>query len=441
MEIPVIQDINLEKTIIASALYSEQAMIDTVHGVTQDCFLDDFHKAVYNELTTCVTKGYDVDVVLIANRISSEMPKVDVHTRLGYLMTEQSTTNNVKPRLRELKSHTDARGIINSVAKVLGSANGITDVSDWVDGTLSTLQGIARTGDEKTELKHLSSFFPRAISRYEAVMRGEEVGVMTGIKDLDEQTNGLRKGEYVILGGRPGAGKTGLAVTMVKNMAKSGHRVGYFSIEVRGDDLVFRICSMLSTDLGCEVPYSAFRGRTPSTSTHLNGFQNALSKMQEMKIFINDSARTSISDIEIELRRFIVREQLDVVVVDHIGIVKDAQTDTRKRHERLQEFSIKLAELWKDLEVVGLVLVQLKRKENNSVPTMDDLSECSQFEKDAHLIYMIHTPDLENVKDKVIVCTKARDTGIGAYPVDFSTNTLEFKSSLPDSYRDEEDHW
>jgi replicative DNA helicase len=283
-------------------------------------------------------------------------------------------------------------------------------------------------GFNSGRLKHISESFPKAIKEFESVCKGEIVGIKTGIADIDEQTGGIRKGEYVIFGGRPAVGKTSIGLSVANNMANQGYKVGIFSIEVKAESIIFKLCSMNSTHSGSEIPYSMFRGITKANRDDLEQFKTEVQKLKEKNIFINDSSRTTISDIVSEVRRFIRAEGLDVVMVDHIGIVKADNQANIKRHERLQQFSMELAGLFKDEDVAGLVLVQLKRSEKNETPTMDSLGESSQFEKDAHLIYLLHQPDFNNPTSRLLVCAKARDAKAGAYALHFSTSTTECSS-------------
>lgn len=424
--VPVLNSITIEESILASALFIDGVVDDMAYGLREEDFTTDFTRALFNELKTCSLKRYTPDMVLISQRLAANKRiKEDAHRRIGNLSTV-STNKIIKPWVNELKATSDARNIINTVNGIISSANNIHDMKRWVEQTTTKMQSISHTGSEKSRLKHISEYFQKAQERFEATLRGDDISIKTGIAEIDKQTNGFRRGEYIIVAGRPGAGKTSFGLTVAKNVAMQGHKVGIFSIEVKGDDIVFKLCSMMSSR-SVEIPYSVFRGRRKAEDQHIKSFGEMLSQLNQMGIYVNDSGKTTVSDIVTSLNRFIAVEGLDMVILDHIGIVKKGEENRQqKRNEMLQEISIALAETWKDLDVAGLVLVQLKRSQDNKTPTMDDLSECSQFEKDAHLIYLIHVPDKTNVHEKILVCPKARDAGIGTFNIDFSTATTEF---------------
>ena len=438
--IPTITKPLIENSVLASALFVDGAVNDMAYELKLDDFTTDFNRALFKELMTCSVKGYKPDMNLIIGRLehlyeseNTMYVNSSINGNLAMMMGELSlaaTSTNIKPWIEELKANTDARNIIKIATAVMSSANNITDAKDWVKESVGKLNSVARTGNPKSELKHITSYIPQAISRFESIIRGEIPGMKTGIPAIDEQTGGVRKGEYVIIGGRPGGGKTSLGLTIAKNLSLAGHRGGIFSIEVGGDDIVLKLCSMISSNT-IEIPYSVFRGRDKAEEHHIQSFTDTLAKLESLGIFINDSGKTTCSDIMIELRRFIVSEKLDYVVIDSLGLVKkEAHHQKQKRNEFLQDISISFMECFKEFNVAGFVLIQLARNKENKVPTMDSLAECSQFEKDAHLIYLIHIPDLNNVGYKLLCCVKGRDTGIGNFPVNFSTRTTEFTGHI-----------
>jgi replicative DNA helicase len=423
-----LKNVRLEQTILASALYVD-GVIQDMSKLKKEDFSDFFYRDLFTEIYTCCVRGYDPEPNLIIDRIVSKNDNYEAEAYNRYAeLAMVSTSQNIEPHIKELKAITAARSLVDVSLSVISSAESIVDYRDWVMETEEKLRSFSSPLDREGKLNHISHYFDEARKRFEQTARGEHPSIKTGIEVIDNHTGGVLPGEYVVFGGRPGAGKTSLGLTVAKNVAKQGYKVGVFSIEVKGVDIVFKLCSMESSE-GSEIPYSTFRGRTEVKDHHIRSFGDNLAKLNDMGIYINDSGKTTVEDIETELRRFIIRENLDMVIIDHIGIVKGGSRDNQKRNEKLQEFSIKFAELWKEFNVAGIVLIQLKRSDTNKIPTMDSLAECSQFEKDAHLIYMIHIPDLENVNEKLLVCAKGRDSGVGVFPVGFSTSTTEFTDS------------
>jgi len=54
----------------------------------------------------------------------------------------------------------------------------------------------------------------------------------TGLHSLDDRTGGLQRGEFIVLAGRPGMGKSALAVTIARLMAGAGFNVLLNSLEM-----------------------------------------------------------------------------------------------------------------------------------------------------------------------------------------------------------------
>jgi len=422
MNIPTVRNEDLEKQILASALVSDSALDEFAHRIDEDDFNNIYLMAICRELKKCASKGYTPDIILMSSKLGEEYQNI-----FAQLITVVATTDNIKEQCRKLKEVTLARKVASTAYKIVMASNNITDHHDFSKHSMHELTNL---GLDYTEgkLEHISNSFGKAIKEFEAVVKGEEVGFKTGIADIDNQTNGFRKGEYIVLAGRPAQGKTSLALSMMKNMALKNIKVGMFSLEMTSTEVVFKLSSMLSGSMSHVVPLSTFRGITEAKQEHLDAFTETLTKMTTMNMHINDSARTTILDIEVELRRFIKTTGVDVVFIDYIGLIGADSMDGRKRHELIQGFSLRLKNLFKELEVAGIVIVQLNRDSHNKKPNMSNLAESSQIERDAHMIYLLWQPDLEDPTKKMLIGDKGRGVAGGIFPMHFSTQTTEFWS-------------
>src|SRR5690242_14760334 len=64
----------------------------------------------------------------------------------------------------------------------------------------------------------------------------------TGFPLLDmELDGGFLKREMIVLGGRTGSGKSFVAATLFHNIAKSGFKCAYFSLEISNEMVVSRL--------------------------------------------------------------------------------------------------------------------------------------------------------------------------------------------------------
>ena len=122
------------------------------------------------------------------------------------------------------------------------------------------------------------------------------------------------------------------------------------------------------------------------------------------------------------------KNKLDAVFVDYISRVNYDGDGSKPRHEKVTEISVRLAELYKELDIAGVTLVQLRRESQNKRPELSDLRESGQIEQDANYVYMLYRPNVDEKRESMLICNKSRDVGEGDYPMHFNTCTCEFTS-------------
>lgn len=112
--------------------------------------------------------------------------------------------------------------------------------------------------------------------------------IATGFKSIDEKIDGFRKSELVILGGRPGSGKTTLALNIAFNIARRRKNVLFFSLEMSRFELHKRLVSSI-TEL---KPFAGMSAQ--SFEKMMNTSRKVVS---ELPLTVNDRAGITIEDI------------------------------------------------------------------------------------------------------------------------------------------------
>jgi len=97
-------------------------------------------------------------------------------------------------------------------------------------------------------------------------IEGQTTGIFTGFKTLDAKTGGLQQSDLIIVAGRPGLGKTSLALNFVEHAAIAlGKTCAVFSLEMSEMQLVQRLISMTA-----EIDGNRMRRGRLSIDEHLN---------------------------------------------------------------------------------------------------------------------------------------------------------------------------
>lgn len=222
-------------------------------------------------------------------------------------------------------------------------------------------------------------------------------GLPTGLKTIDRMTGGLYRGELSIVGGRPGSGKTTLAIQIAMNLAQQGSGVLFLSLEMSGAALNERMLSNAAFDYAAPIPYTLFRTdrlcaprERKIKDAELARLEAALQTLSSLPLWVEDQGGMGLADIERTMRA--VKSKLgsiEVVIVDHLDLVMPAEAYRGQRVHELSELTAALKRLAKTQNVHVMALHQLNRGvegRDDKRPQLQDLRNSGSCEQDADLV-------------------------------------------------------
>ena len=196
---------------------------------------------------------------------------------------------------------------------------------------------------------------------------------------------GLNKSDLIILGARPGMGKTSFALNIARNVAVNTNRtVCFFSLEMTRDQLAQR---MLSSEAG--IPSEKLRtgNLEPDDFTRLTQAGELLSKTS---IYFDETSNITVPEMKAKLRRM---KKVDLVIIDYLGLMKSAKP-TENRVQEVSEITRNLKIMAKDLKVPVIACAQLSRgtetKGKSHRPALSDLRESGSIEQDADIVLFLY---------------------------------------------------
>lgn len=221
----------------------------------------------------------------------------------------------------------------------------------------------------------------------------DPMGVTTGFADLDAALLGLHAGELIVVGARPGAGKTTLGLNLITSAVKAGHRSLFVSLEMNEREIGQRL---LSAHAGINL--SVLRGKFTSEEDW-EIIARKQPEMSDWPLLITDDPSLTFAQIKAEIRRQ-HRQGLDLVVIDYLQLLQDPESksaDTREREVALMTRGLKI--LAQQLSIPIVVLCQLNRdsaRREDTRPRTHELRESGAVEQDANVVILIHREDLDN---------------------------------------------
>ena len=222
---------------------------------------------------------------------------------------------------------------------------------------------------------------------------GEVSGVPTGFIDLDSTLTGLHPGELIIIGARPAMGKTSFAMNIADYASiEKGKTVAVFSLEMPREQIVMRVlCSEARVNMQ-KVRKGILEDKD------WMALARALGPISRAKLFLDDTAALTPTQLRSRCRRLMMDHGLDLVLVDYLGLMR-SDTRTESRQLEVAEISRQLKAIALELKIPIIACAQLSRANKDRVdkrPVLSDLRDSGSIEQDADVVMFLHREEYYN---------------------------------------------
>jgi replicative DNA helicase len=225
--------------------------------------------------------------------------------------------------------------------------------------------------------------------------------VKTGLLSVDSMIGGMYPGELILLGGRPSMGKTGVALSIALNAARSGHGVVIASLEMNPEAMAIRALSEATATEGRSLAYSDMR-RGQFGEAQARDLIGTAKYVGELPIMFLPRNYSDIGALFSGARQ--AQKAMDgkmrLLVVDYAQLLRST---AKSRYEQITEISIALKALAGQLNVPVLALSQLSRaveQREDKRPTLSDLRESGQLEQDADAVMFCYRDEYYLAREK-----------------------------------------
>jgi replicative DNA helicase len=340
------------------------------------------------------------------------------------IQQEASGLTNIKTHLQTLEYNYIKRTLVDRLSHL--------NLSKELDEMVKDLQSIL---DETTFSTHKE---PDSIVKVtnkvvdqiveNSLKGGALTGKQTGWRYLDKYIGGYNEGDLIVVAGRPGMGKTAIALTLTKDFAKYNHKALFLSLEMSNEQLAKRYLSLIGNIENWKIR----NGRLEQIEIDkvINTANN-----QTIEFYIDDDVDTSIAQIKAKAKLHKSRKGLDLLVIDYIQLIKGTKAN---REQEIAEISRGLKLLAKELKITVIVLAQLSRKSEerqDKRPMLSDLRESGAIEQDADIVmfpfrpayYDTEKPDVEEAE---LIIAKNRNGECCTIPTTFEGKLTEYKERI-----------
>ncbi len=433
-------DLEAEMSVLGVAFLSNDALEKINDEVTEDMFYNEKNRTIFNAIISLYKEGTPVDLTTI----KAELDKKKTFNEVGGIayLTEVIdsvvTSANLEYYIKILKDAAIRRNVINTATDIVTSAYNDEDITGMLDNAERNILNVVRA-------RTISEFVPihevlrRAQERLEELAKNKSdiTGIRTGFYDLDRATAGLHGGELIILAARPGMGKTAFALNIATNAAFSTDKaIAIFNLEMSAEMLVNRMIA----SVGGIDSYKLNTGKLEHNDW--KRYNEALSKLANTNIYIEDSASITAPEIKAKCRRLASEDKgLGLVVIDYLQLVTTGSRRVESRQVEVSEISRAFKTMALELDVPVIALAQLSRsvdKRENKEPALVDLRESGSLEQDADLVLFLNRKDYYEAKSEKkesivpidVIIAKHRKGSTGLYRLLFELNMSNFKNYL-----------
>ena len=384
--------VEAEQAVLGSVIIDPQCLNEIAVQMKTEYFYIPQHREIYSKMSAMYELSQTIDFVSLLEKLKSDgvYDEAGGKAYLTQLVQTVPSAANVLTYVAIIRERYYARSLMTAAQDIIKDINeNELDSGRMIDNAEQRIFEI-RQGREISGLTHIKSVienetYDRLSKMADPETRADYVGIPCGIGDLDKMITGLNKSDLIILGARPGMGKTSFALNIVRNVAmNTGKTVCFFSLEMTRDQLAQR---MLSSEAGIKSEKLRTGELDDDEWTRLAQAGDALSKAN---IYFDETSSITVPEMKAKLRRM---KQLDLVVVDYLGLMKSAKK-TENRVNEVSEITRNLKIMAKDLKVPVIVCAQLSRgteaKGKSHKPALSDLRESGSIEQDADIVLFLY---------------------------------------------------
>lgn len=421
---------------LLGALLQDPELVKQLPSLPSDLMHDDRHAVILAAMQQLYNARAPVEIIAVSNQLNTD-GRLDDAGGMQYLVQcyrASPVTANAGYYLQQLKQLAESR---RAYMAATAFCRRLTD-GEPLDASLDTLRTELRSMSAGGSVVRMPQMISMLMDDVERRSKGEVRMLKTGLPDLDAVLRGIEPVNFVLIGARPGVGKSAFAMQIAMNIARKGAHV--------------LVCSREMSDI-------QYARRMVSNASGINGV-----KLKEGKVSDDEWARLSDAGDELaplpisflfdtatveDLRRTVQQEKdrgrLDLVMVDYLQIMSTSQK-TDKRYEEVGRISRALKDIALDLKVPVIAMAQVGRQTVSAgmtraatMPALSDLRESGNLEQDADIIVFLHHPEgdsdpsipeydrdtragieaQENCEYMVVNVAKNREAAKGSFGIEF----------------------
>lgn len=388
-------DKTIEKTILGAFLNDSTAPITYIQQIKPEMFFDENVRDGITAIESLIKKNIGIDILTV----SKESRALGLSCTMFFInecFNLIVSTQNLQSYISTLKELYVRRELVHFANKSLLEA---------VNLSIDPLQLMAKvqtqlsTAVDNLIVKPIDELGKLSSERVIDLLDGKKDKLVKGIPSnfisIDETMGGnFKNGSLIILAGRPGMGKTTLALNIARNMACFNSASGViFSLEMTKDQLVDKF---IASESGVD---SRNIDQNKIHEMDILPLQEASIRLGNTKVFLDDFSNLTPMILRSKATNLKLKHDIKFIIVDYLQLMQDDNRKGKSREQEVSEISRSLKLIAKDLQIPLIALSQLSRSceaRQNKRPMLSDLRESGSIEQDADVVMFVYRPEYYN---------------------------------------------
>lgn len=257
----------------------------------------------------------------------------------------------------------------------------------------------------------------------------EIIGIPTGLADLDAITKGWKGSELIVVGARPGMGKTSVATHAIISAIMNNYHVLSINVEMPGEQSMYRF-------IADRTGISVNDMRTGNLNMEqMENIRNVVGRLSSMNLWYSNESSQSIHTITSMARRLHAQGKLDLLVIDYLQLI-ETEGDGKNSYMEVGKISRELKMLSNNLNIPIIVLAQLSRAleaRGDKRPLLGDLRDSGKIEADADMVIflyrdVVYKPDTDRPHVMEAIVAKNRNGNTGTANLFWNGKTMSVRN-------------
>ena len=434
----------VEEAVLGAMMIEDECVYKATEVLTEKSFYDPKHRLIYAAILKLFNSRAPIDLMTVTERLREDgtLDEVGGASALASMTTGIGSAANIEYYIRILQQKTIQRDLITAGYDILKKA---FDETYEVDRLIQDSQDEvyrAVQGNMRSAYVPFAESLNRALERIQRSQQSTGLtGIPSGFPSLDAITMGWQDGNLIVIGARPGHGKTAIALNMARCAAFVNNiPTAFFSLEMTDIELADRL---IATEAG--LPSNKRKGRVKMDSGEWAQLEGAMSRAAKAPLYIDETPGLTISEFTSKIKRMKIERGIRIAFVDYIQLMRGNPALAQYRALEIGEISRQLKETAKELKMPIIVLAQLNRNLTtrmgsvNGRPMLSDLKDSGSIEQDADIVLFINQPAKmgytegpDNMAELIIAKNRAGETGI--VNLSFNGDLVKFTESSESMY-------